>query len=128
MGRTLLLAARRPFRQVVGIEISPALAAIARDNLAAADSTGRRCRDIRVVRADAKTAKLPAGDLVVYLYNPFRGAVMQRVVERLAAASGREVVVAYHTAEERLVFSASGAFEIVADLPCGVVFRRRRDL
>ena len=125
MGRTLLLAARRPFRQIVGVEISPALAEIARDNLEAAGSAGRLCNDIRVVRKDAKDAKLPSGNLVVYLYNPFRGAVMQTVVERLSATSGRDVVVAYHTAEERLIFDGSGAFESVAELACGVVYRRR---
>jgi len=125
LGRTLLLAARRPFRQVVGVEISPALAEIARDNLRTSDPALRVCRDVRIVCADAKLAKLPPGDLLVYLYNPFRGEVMRSVVERLAAAGGRSVVVAYHTPEERHVFDASGAFEIVAELPPGVVFRRR---
>jgi len=35
MGRVVLLAARRPFRAVIGVEISPALVEIARENLAA---------------------------------------------------------------------------------------------
>ncbi len=41
MGRAVLLAASRPFRQVVGVEISPALHAIARD--ISPPSTARRC-------------------------------------------------------------------------------------
>jgi SAM-dependent methyltransferase len=125
MGRTLLLAARRPFRQIVGVEISPALAEIARDNLKVPPAVERLCTDIRVVRGDAATVKLPPGDLIVYLYNPFRGAVMRTVVERLAAASTRRLAVVYHTPEERRVFEATGAFEIAADLPQGVVYVRR---
>jgi SAM-dependent methyltransferase len=124
MGRTLLLAAKRPFAQVAGVEISPALAEIARDNLKAADASDRRCRDIRIVTRDAKDAKLPAGDLVVYMYNPFRGAVMQTVVDRLAAREGGRLAVVYHTPEERARFETSGAFEIVAEIASGVVYRR----
>jgi SAM-dependent methyltransferase len=124
LGRTLILAAQRPFRQVVGVEISPALAAIARDNLAAFAPSERACRDVQVVCRDAKEAKLPPGDLVVYLYNPFRGAVMRTVVERLARVSERALYVVYHTPEQRGVFEASGAFALAAELPFGVVYRR----
>jgi SAM-dependent methyltransferase len=124
MGRTLLLAATRPFKQITGIEISPALAEIARDNLKAADAAAHLCRDIRVVTRDAKTAKLPPGDLVVYMYNPFRGAVMQAVVDRLAARTCGELAVVYHTPEERARFEESGAFETVAEIASGVVYRR----
>lgn len=126
MGRVLLLAARRPFRQVIGVDFSPALCEIARENLAAYDKPLRRCRDVRVVRADAKTFALPRGDLVVYMYNPFRGAVMHAVAERLARPAGeeRELIVIYHTPLERAVIDATGAFEILAEFPCGVVYRR----
>ena len=51
MGRALLLATRRPFKQIVGIEVSPALAAIARENVERWLHTYEqaRCRDVRVV-------------------------------------------------------------------------------
>jgi SAM-dependent methyltransferase len=124
MGRALLLAAQRPFRQVLGIEISPALCEIARDNLAAFDRDLLRCRDVRVVRGDAQSAGLPRGSLFVYLYNPFHGAVMQRVVERLATHATGRLVIAYHTPLERALFDDSGAFELVRELICGVVYRR----
>jgi SAM-dependent methyltransferase len=124
MGRVVLLAAHRPFRQAVGVEFSPALCQIARENIAAYDSALRRCRDVRVVCADAKNFALPRGDLVIYMYNPFRGPVMQAVVDRLARSRTHELVLIYHTPLERTIVEATGAFEIAAEFPCGVVYRR----
>jgi SAM-dependent methyltransferase len=123
MGRVALLASAYPFRQVIGVEISPALHEIARDNLGA--FVGRKlCRDVRLVRADAATFSLPRGNLIAYLYNPFRGAVLDAVVERLAQRSG-ETVVLYHTPVERTAFEASGAFEQLAETARGIVYRRK---
>jgi SAM-dependent methyltransferase len=124
MGRVVMLATHRPFQQVVGVEFSPALCEIARENLAAYDSALRRCRDARIVCADAKNFALPRGDLVIYMYNPFRGPVMQTIVDRLARTRTDELVLIYHTPLERALVEASGAFETVADFPCGVVYRR----
>jgi SAM-dependent methyltransferase len=123
MGRAVLEAATFPFRQIVGVEISPALHEIARDNLAAYAGM-RRCKDVRLVRADATRFALPPGNLVAYLYNPFRGAVLEAVVERLAARSA-ETVVVYHTPVERHAFDATAAFELLAETPRGLVYRRR---
>src|SRR5579872_4680184 len=52
MGRVVMLAARRPFKTIVGVEISPTLHEVARDNLERCDHAAFRCRDIRLVRAD----------------------------------------------------------------------------
>ncbi len=123
MGRALLLAAAHPFRQIVGVEISPALAAIARDNLAAIDRQTLACRDLRVVRADALDVAFPRGDLVVYLYNPFGGQILTRVLERLASGPRRDVALLYHTPVEREFIEAHPAFEWCGEAPCGAVYR-----
>ena len=124
MGRAVLLAARHPFRTVIGVEISPALHEMALRNVA--DFVGKReCRDVRLVRADAAGYAFPRGDLVVYLYNPFRGAVLERIAARLARRNGpHETIVVYHTPAERRVFDDDGAFELVAEAPCGALYRR----
>lgn len=127
MGRIVLLAARRPFRTVIGVEISPALAEIARDNLANARDAARVARDVRIVRADATDYRFPPGDLVVYLYNPFQAPVLDAVLINLrASAKRREIVLLYHTAIERETVDASEAFELTADLGFGLVYRLRR--
>ena len=123
MGRVVLLATAYPFRQIVGVEISPALHEIARENLAAFAGR-RRCRDVRLVRSDATRFALPPGDVIAYLYNPFRGAVLSEVVGRLAERSG-ETIVLYHTPVERSAFDASGAFEVAAETARGIVYRRK---
>ena len=125
MGRALMLAARRPFKHIVGIEISPALHEIAETNLRAFPRAGRACRDIRLVCGDALAAALPAGDLLVYLYNPFRSAAMARFIPRLAqhADAGHAVAIVYHTPVEHETIAAAG-FEISTRLRCGNIYRR----
>lgn len=125
MGRVVLLAARRPFHAVVGVELSPALAEIARDNLASADDPRRVARSVRIVRADAARWTLPRGDLVVYLYNPFRAPVLSALLTRLGRASERRVVLLYHTPVERSTIDADDRFRLVADLGFGLVYVSR---
>jgi SAM-dependent methyltransferase len=127
MGRVVLLAARRPFRRVVGIEISPALVEIARDNIASAHGPQRAAKDVRIVAADAASFAFPRGDLVVYLYNPFRAPVLERMLTNLLAANDvREIVLLYHTAVEHETIDGAARFEVVADLGFGLVYRLRR--
>ncbi len=123
MGRALLLAARHPFRQIVGVEISPALCAVARENLRAIDRGTLRCRDVRVVRADARMYRFARGDLVVYLYNPFGAAILEHVLERLATDASRDVALVYHTPVERDLVEAHPAFELAGETPFGAVYR-----
>jgi SAM-dependent methyltransferase len=124
MGRVVFLASQRPFRQIVGVEISPALHAIACANRAAFAGATIRCRDVRLVRADAAAFAFPPGDLVVYLYNPFRAPVLEPMLDALLAGPEREVVLLYHTPLERASIERRPEFACVADLGFGAIFRR----
>ncbi len=127
MGRVVLLAARRPFRAVIGVEISPALVEIARENLATVRDPLRVAPDVKIVGADASSYAFPRGDLVIFMYNPFRGPVLDRVLANVrTTAEVRNVVLLYHTPVERAAIDATEAFELVADLGFGVVYRQRR--
>jgi SAM-dependent methyltransferase len=91
-GRALLLAARLPFKHIVGIEFSPVLADIARANVS---HHVDRCE---IICADACYYKLPPEPLVVYLFNPFVGSLFDRFVSNLEAsirAVPRPVYIAY---------------------------------
>jgi SAM-dependent methyltransferase len=122
MGRVVLLAARRAFRQVVGLEISRALHEVARDNLARAGTTTFACRDVRLVRGDAATYRFPRGPLVVYLYNPFDAFVLTTVLDQLVASPSRPLAIVYHTPVERATLDAHPGFRLVAEEPSGVVY------
>lgn len=123
MGRVVMLAARRPFRAVIGVEISPALVEIARENLRTLRDPNRAVRDVKIVRADAAEYAFPRGDLAVFMYNPFHGPVLETVIANVSALAGRDVVLLYHTPVDRAVVDATGAFELVADLGFGLAYR-----
>ncbi|HEY1728083.1 MAG TPA: methyltransferase domain-containing protein [Candidatus Baltobacteraceae bacterium] len=125
MGRVVLLAARRPFKMVAGVEISGALHEVARENVARFEPDALRCHDIRLIRADAAEYKFPRGNLAVYLYNPFRANILASVLEHMLALP-REVTLLYHTPVERETVEATGAFELERELSYAAVFRRAR--
>ena len=87
-GRVLLLASMWPFLEVLGVEIDPALASTAENNVARWREHGRGFAPIRLVAGDATDIPLPAGDLLVFLYNPFSRAMMEQLLEKLAARQG----------------------------------------
>ncbi len=100
-GRVLILAARRRFRRVVGVEIVPSLASTARWNVQRPDAL-RRSHDIAVVEGDAGALPLPLGPLVLFLYNPFEASIVASVARR-AGAVGATIVLAYPREEKALL-------------------------
>jgi SAM-dependent methyltransferase len=124
MGRVVFLAARRPFKTVIGVEFSRALHEVAKDNLARIDAATLACRDVRFVCADAAEYAFPRGPLVVYLYNPFDATMLARVLARLGARARGELALVYHTPVERDLIEAHPAFELVGEERSGAVFRR----
>lgn len=128
MGRAVMLASRSPFRQVVGVEVSAALHAIACENLATWRTRGNpRCRDIRLRHSDAAAYAFPRGDLVLFLYNPFGAQTTRRVLARAAAsrAPGEELILVYHTPVHTAALPGRPSLEPVARFAFGVVYRMR---
>ncbi len=103
MGRAVLLASEYPFRQIVGIELSPALHAIARANCDQARGLTVRCRDLRLRRGDVRRCRYPKGNLVVFLFNPFDGVVLRATLDRIVSTRSEDdrVVLLYHTPVHR---------------------------
>jgi SAM-dependent methyltransferase len=124
MGRAVFVAARRPFKQIVGIEFSGALHEIAKDNLESVERESWRCHDVRLVRADAARYAYPKGRLVAYFFNPFDAAVLASVLDAIERDE-RDVALLYHTPVERETIEARGGYELVAEFPFGVAFVRR---
>jgi SAM-dependent methyltransferase len=92
-GRALLLASDYPFREIVGIELSPELNRVARANIARyADAPGVRLHRPPVItmQGDATEFLWPSGPLIVYMWNAFTRPVMERVFENLEASLARQ--------------------------------------
>ena len=123
MGRAMILAAEYPFKQVWGIELSPGLYEVARENLETAKTRTPRCRDLRLVRGDARIADYPPGDLVVFLFNPFDAQALWMTLDALAhRGSGGTIYLLYHTPVESAVIESTPDWEMLAATDALAIF------
>ena len=99
-GRALLMASELPFRRIIGVEFSPALHAIARQNIRRYRSSTQKCRDVTSVCMDFTQFPIPQDPLFAFLYNPSSRQVMTALVRNLAESlqlQPREMWVLYVT-------------------------------
>ena len=87
--RTLLLASRYPFAEIIGVEFARELVDIARSNIEHFRDPSQRCRALSVVDADAAAYDFPEAPLVVYFYNPFSKDVFDIVLKNLVSSLER---------------------------------------
>ena len=91
---------QRPFKQIVGVEVSAALHETALENLRKVRNIEPQCRDVRLVCADARMFSYPAGDLVAFLFNPFDTIALGDALAQISARpSPGETWLLYHTPE-----------------------------
>jgi SAM-dependent methyltransferase len=99
-GRALVVAAEFGWRRLVGVEYDPELAARAQENV---DSYSRRTLSspdlsIEIIEGDAANYEPPAGQFLLFMYNPFGertvGAVIDRVIQSWKS-DRRPVAVVY---------------------------------
>lgn len=89
-GRAMLLAAEMPFRRILGIELHPALAAVARRNTERY-ALHHKVSPMRLEEADVMRLRMPAGPCCVFLFNPFDLVLMDRFLDKLTREfRGRE--------------------------------------
>jgi SAM-dependent methyltransferase len=113
MGRGVLLAAELPFARVVGVELHPTLARIARGNLRHWRALGRAHVPTRIYCGDAAEFAFPKGPCLLFLFNPFGAKVMRRLLKRLAADfTGRahELDLLYVNNEQEAVLERHAGF------------------
>lgn len=115
-GRVVSVVARHyPFGRVVGVEIAPELTAVACENLL---RTRRklRCPDVELVTADATEWPIPDDMTYAYLYNPFRGAVLRRVLSNIVHSldrNPRPLTLIYANPMDADAVVATGRFRLV---------------
>ena len=82
-GRALMVASEFSFARLLGIEISPDLAGLARRNAAVIAAQNPRRPRIEIRVGDATGMRPPAERVVYFMYNPFGRALTETLVEGL---------------------------------------------
>jgi SAM-dependent methyltransferase len=115
-GRTLIVAAQLPFKEVIGVELSPLHCEVAETNIKRYLSDVRipaLCRNVRVSCVNAADFQFPDANLLIYMYRPFLGPVFKNVADnmrRFQAETGRRVLIAYSCPVEELMLEAYSGF------------------
>jgi SAM-dependent methyltransferase len=113
-GRVLLIASQFGFRKVVGIEFSGELCAIARQNVEAFSRKAKPHSSIEVIEADATRYQFQAGERVLFMYNPFDGFILAKVIEnirRSLAQNPRRIWLIYNTPLHHEVIKSAALFQ-----------------
>jgi SAM-dependent methyltransferase len=87
-GRALIVAPEYPFRQIIGVELSPKVAQVARRNARISQQRFPNRTPVQVVTGNAATVSLPTGDLAIFLYHPFHRALFERVLSNVRQTLG----------------------------------------
>jgi hypothetical protein len=118
-GRAMLVASELPFHQIVGIELNPAMASTARQNLDrwhqshATDSTAPRLAPIRLLEQDALTFDFPSTPSLVFLFHPFEAPVLKQLLRRIETQFAKRpgtLDILYVNAECRILLDKHPAF------------------
>jgi Methyltransferase domain len=123
-GRAILMGAELGFHEVIGVEFQPELARCAAENLR--HYRGRRRGAVSVHRGDAADFPIPPGPLVIFLYNPFRGPVMEAVAENIRhsfAEHPRNIYVLYGYPQPDSPFGRDARFKLVESGPRREIYR-----
>jgi hypothetical protein len=118
LGRAVMLAALRPFRRIVGVEFAKSLHDASVENVKRFETHLGRPSRIELVHADAVATALPAGPLVVYLYQPFDEPTFERFVSLRLEPRANDpdpVFVIYVAPRHRRVFDGRMTFRVVAE-------------
>lgn len=114
-GRVLVLASEYPFGSITGVELFPNVCRIARRNAARMFARHPERTRIEVIEGDATRPPLrAAGDQILFLYNPFRRPMFERLadyVEAFGAAHPRaRIFILYYNPAQGEVLDSRQAW------------------
>jgi hypothetical protein len=87
-GRIVHQAAKWPLKRVIGVEVSPRLAGVARD-LVADHRHEYRCQNVEIAVCDVARFLVPDDLTIAYLFDPFRGETLDAVLRNLIESIDR---------------------------------------
>jgi SAM-dependent methyltransferase len=114
-GRALAAATEFPLADIIGVELSPKCASIARNNARILREKFPERTPVTVLEADAAASLMPEGQVIVFLYNPFFRRLMKKTlanIERaLTSNPNKKIFVAYANPVSGDLFDASPYFK-----------------
>lgn len=127
LGRALLFASELPLRRIIGVEVSPALCALARQNMHNYYCRKGKARpDWVIVNADARLFDIPDDANIFYFFNPFDAEVLNSTIERIVAAvmrAPRDCVIIYANPIHEAVISAHASIRTEKKAQDYVIYR-----
>lgn len=116
LGRALLFASQLPLRRLVGVELSPTLCAIARQNMTSFyRRRDKTAPEWSIVNADVRDFDIPDDAGVFYFFNPFDAVVLDAVVRRILASvarAPRDCTIIYANPVHDAVIAACASFKL----------------
>jgi SAM-dependent methyltransferase len=110
-GRVLLIAAKFPFSKVIGFEYSEKLNEIAAKNIEQFTMQIAASAPIELVPGDATKLPLPAGPLVLFLFNPFQLEMARDFAASIKASyqnEPRKIICIYYNPMHPEIFDGLG--------------------
>jgi SAM-dependent methyltransferase len=98
LGRAVILAALRPFRRVIGVEINDELVSYCRKHVEVVRSKGKLKCDVEIVHQDAANYSVPHDVNRVFIFNAFVDDLLHVVLEQVRkslAECPRDLVLVY---------------------------------
>ena len=117
-GRTLLLATDHSFRRVVGVEFSPPLCTVARENVRRYSARHPRSVQPEIVETDATRFALRGDETVFYFFHPFGPPVLQPVLDNIATSlreHPRRAWLVYYLPVHRDLMDRSAPFKLASE-------------
>ena len=117
-GRVVHQAAKRPFKKVIGVEVSAPLAEVASE-LVETHRGEYRCKDVEIVVADARDYRVPDDLTIAYFFHPFIGETFDAVLQDIIGSIDRNprrlwIVYGYPRAAAQV--EATGRFRLNTQL------------
>ena len=86
-GKLLLLASDFNFKKIIGVEYSPVLDAIAKNNISIYRSDSQVCFDVTSVCCDAQTYEIPDEPLIILIFNALQEPIMKRALDNIESSA-----------------------------------------
>lgn len=126
-GRALLLASQFPFKEIIGVELSPKLHEIACRNIQIYRDEHQQCFKLLSVCQDATSFEIPDENVVFYMFNPFDEHVMRAVAKNIEIYFQRfyrKMYLVYLKPSHRKIFDNIKILRTMKDTGRYVIYER----